>query len=94
MQRGEMWKVLYWPFKKSNDHLTSLFNLYINARTNHSPMIKKQLSELSCNSDEFQKAATPYNITMQTSSRGLAYANHATDNDYLRGKQNHNCIAV
>ena len=74
----------YWPYHKSNDQ-----PLYINAGSNHPPMIKKQLpsmlskrlSELSCNREEFAKAAIPYNIALKTSGYhgGLAYDDHTTD---------------
>ena len=59
----------YWPYRKPND-----WPLYVNARSNHPRMIKKQLpsmlskqlSELSWNREEFAKTATPYNIAMKT----------------------------
>ena len=51
-------------------------------------MLFKQLSELSCNREEFAKAATLYNIAMKTSGycKGLAYDDHATDT--REGKRN------
>ena len=44
-------------------------------------MLSKRLSELSCNREEFEKDATPYNIAIKTSGyhEGLAYDDHATD---------------
>ena len=60
----------YWPYCKPDNQI-----LYINAGSNHPPMIKnqlpsmlsKRLSELSCNREEFAKAAIPYNIAIKTS---------------------------
>ena len=53
----------YWPYRKPNDQ-----PLYINARSNHTPIIKnqfpsmlsKRLSDLSCNQEEFVKASSVY----------------------------------
>ena len=44
-------------------------------------MLSKRLSELSCNREKFEKAATPYNIAIKRSGyhEGLAYDDHATD---------------
>ena len=50
-------------------------------------MLSKRLYELSCNCEEFAKAATPYNIAMKTRGNhgGLTYDNHATD---IRARRN------
>ena len=44
-------------------------------------MLSKRLSEFFCNREEFEKAATPYNIATKTSGyhKGLAYDDLATD---------------
>ena len=51
-------------------------------------MLSKQLSELSCNREEFAKAATPYNIAIKTNGYhgGLTYDDHAADT--RAGKRN------
>ena len=87
----------YWPYRKPNDQ-----PLYINAGSNHPPMIKKQLpsmlskrlSELSCNREEFEKAATPYNTAIKTSGyhEGLAYDDHATDTRARRRNRKRNIV--
>ena len=87
----------YWPCRKPNDQ-----PLCVNAGSNHPPMIKKQqpsmlskrLSELSCNCEEFAKAATPYNIAMKTRGYhgGLTYDNHATDTRARRRNRKRNIV--
>ena len=57
----------YWPYRKFNDQ-----PLYIHHQSNHPPAIKKQLppilsnrlSQLSCNQEEFEKAASDYQEAM------------------------------
>ena len=57
----------YWPYRKPNDQ-----PLYIHHQSNHPPAIKKQLlsmlsnrlSQLSCNQEEFEKAAPDYQEAM------------------------------
>ena len=87
----------YWPYRKPNDQ-----PLYINAGSNHLPMIKKQLpsmlskrlSELSYNHEEFEKAATPYNTAIKTSGyhEGLAYNDHTTDTHARRRNRKRNIV--
>ena len=88
----------YWSCCKPNEQ-----PLYINAGSNHPPMIKKQLpsmlskrlSELSCNREELEKAATPYNIVIKTSGyhRGLTNDDHATDTHARRRNRKHNIVS-
>ena len=60
----------YWPYRKPNDQ-----PFYIHHQSNHPPAIKKQLpsmlsnrlSLLSCNQEEFEKAAPDYQEAMLTS---------------------------
>ena len=57
----------YWPYRKPNDQ-----PLYIHYQSNHPPPIQKQLpsmlsnhlSQLSCNHEEFEKAAPDYQEAM------------------------------
>ena len=57
----------YWPYRKPNEQ-----PLYIHHQSNHPPAIKKQvpfmlsnrLSQLSCNHEEFEKAAPDYQKAM------------------------------
>ena len=54
----------YWPYRKPNNE-----TLYINTKSNHPPniikhlpsMIGKRISQISCNQEEFHKAASFYN---------------------------------
>ena len=88
---------MYWPYRKPNDQ-----PLCINAGSNHPPMIKKQmpnmlskrLSELSCNREEFEKAATSYNTAIKTSGcrGGLAYDNHAADTRARKRNRKRNIV--
>ena len=57
-------------------------------------MLPKRLSELSCNREEFEKAATPYNIAIKTSGyhEGLAYDDHATDTRSRRRNRKRNLV--
>ena len=58
----------YWPYRKPNSEL-----LYIDARSNHPPSIKKHLPAMianrisinSCDLDEFGKAAPAYEEVLQ-----------------------------
>ena len=56
-------------------------------------ILSKRLSELSCNREEFEKAATPYNIAIKTNGchEGLAYDDHATDTR-TRNNRKHNIV--
>ena len=73
----------YWPYRKPSDQ-----QLYINARSNHPPAIKKQLpsmlskrlSDLSCNQEEFGKALSLYTEALRKSGYQdeILYQNHAT----------------
>ena len=73
----------YWPYRKPNDK-----PLYINATSNHTPVIKKQLpsmlpkrlSDLSCNQEEFVKASSAYSEALWKSGYQdeILYQNHTT----------------
>ena len=60
----------YYPFSKPNNE-----PVYINAKSNHPPIIIKHLpaainrriSNLSCNEEEFHKASGPYNAALRAS---------------------------
>ena len=57
-------------------------------------MLSKRLSELSCNREEFEKAATPYNSAIKTSGyhEGLAYDDHAMDTRARRRNRKRNKV--
>ena len=52
-------------------------------------MLSKRLSELSCDREDFAKAATPYNVAIKTSGYhgGLANDDHATDTRARRNRK-------
>ena len=60
----------YYPYRKQNNEI-----LYINKQSNHPPsiikqipsMISKQVSDISCDSDNFNKAAPDYNTALKKS---------------------------
>ena len=60
----------YWPYRKPNDN-----PLYVHARSNHPPCIKKQLpsnlerrvSQLSCDAEAFHKASPVYEEALRKS---------------------------
>jgi len=81
----------YWPFRKDNDQ-----PLYIHKDSNHPPnitkqlphMIEKRISDLSCNSDEFDKVKATYNTGLSNSgfSHNIQY-NKSTSSKKTRTRK-------